>query len=368
MSYPIVVIGAGLSGLYSSYLLDQAGHRVLLVEGRERIGGRIQSETPSSDRHRFDLGPSWFWPGMNLRLETLLKQLGLKSFEQYQSGAFSIEQADGQIIRQSMTWAQQPASHRVEGGMQALTDALSQQFSSRVHLKTATRLTAMTMHSHTIELQFEDQAGVWTQLASQVIVTIPPRLLAQDIQFTPQWPAKMQQRMRDTPTWMAQHAKFVAVYPTAFWREQGWSGTAISQWGPVSEIHDASDSSGQNAALFGFIGANAAYRAGIGEAALRKQILKQLGNIFGDQATAPLSLHLQDWSQQAFTASASDRYPLAMHPQYRNAEVPDEWASRLWLAGTERSAEFGGYLEGALDAAERAVSQLLQQKMAKVGE
>ena len=252
--------------------------------------------------------------------------------------------------------------------MQALTDALSQQFSSRVHLKTATRLTAMTMHSHAIELQFEDQAGVWTQLASQVIVTIPPRLLAQDIQFTPQWPAKMQQRMRDTPTWMAQHAKFVAVYPTAFWREQGWSGTAISQWGPVSEIHDASDSSGQNAALFGFIGANAAYRAGIGEAALRKQILKQLGNIFGDQATAPLSLHLQDWSQQAFTASASDRYPLAMHPQYRNAEVPDEWASRLWLGGTERSAEFGGYLEGALDAAERAVSQLLQQKMAKVGE
>jgi monoamine oxidase len=302
---------------------------------------------------------------MNPRLEALLKRLGLRSFEQYQSGAFSLEQADGHIIRQAMTWAQQPASQRVEGGMQSVVEVLSQQLSSRVHLKTATRLTAMTMHAHAIELQFEDQAGVWTQLASEVVVTIPPRLLAQDIQFAPQWPASMQQRMRDTPTWMAQHAKFVAVYPTAFWREQGWSGTAISQRGPISEIHDASDVSGQHAALFGFIGANATYRAGIGEAALRNQILKQLSHIFGDQAAAPLLLHLQDWSQQAFTASATDRYPLAMHPLYHNAEVPDEWASRLWLAGTERSGEHGGYLEGALDAAERAVAQLLQQKMAK---
>lgn len=367
MSYPIVVIGAGLSGLYSSYLLDQAGHRTLLVEGRDRIGGRILSERSSSAAHRFDLGPSWFWPGMNTRFEKLLKQLGLNSFEQYQSGAFTIEKSDGSIIRQHLSYAQQPASHRVDGGMQSLIEALSQKLSARVNIKTATRLTAMTMHAHAIELQFTSETGVWTQFASQVILTIPPRLLEQDIQFMPDLSTEMLQQMHDTPTWMAQYAKFVAVYPTAFWREQGSSGTVVSQRGPITEIHDASDRFGNNAALFGFIGANAAYRAGIGKDALCKQIIKQLTNIFGDQGASPSSLHLQDWSQEALTASSSDRYPLTMHPNYNNAMVPNEWASRLWLAGTERSREFGGYLEGALDAAEKAVSELLAQKTTKEG-
>ncbi|MCO4093391.1 MAG: NAD(P)/FAD-dependent oxidoreductase [Acidovorax sp.] len=65
MSLPIVVIGGGLSGLYAAHLLEQAGQRVLLIEARERLGGRILSRGHADDRHRLDLGPSWFWPAMN---------------------------------------------------------------------------------------------------------------------------------------------------------------------------------------------------------------------------------------------------------------------------------------------------------------
>lgn len=36
-----VVIGAGLSGLYAATLLEQNGARVAIVEGRDRVGGRI---------------------------------------------------------------------------------------------------------------------------------------------------------------------------------------------------------------------------------------------------------------------------------------------------------------------------------------
>lgn len=361
MSYPIVVIGAGLSGLYSSYLLAEAGHRVLLVEARERIGGRIVSEYAADSEHRVDLGPSWFWPGINPRLEALLATLGLRSFAQHHAGALSIERADGQVLRQAITWAQQPESHRVEGGMQALVEALAARFGERVHVKTGTRLLKMIQHSHAIELQFEDHAGVWSQLAAQVIVTIPPRLLAQDIVMEPAWPLELQQQLRNTPTWMAQHAKFVAVYPTAFWREQGLSGAAMSQRGPLSEIHDASDEHGNVAALFGFVGASASYRAGVGEVQMKRLALAQLSRLFGEQAAQPLQMYLQDWSTEPLTASQSDRHPLAMHPLYRPSPVPAPWQQRLWLAGTEQSAEFGGYAEGALDAAERAVDQVLRQ-------
>ena len=41
--YDVIVLGAGLSGLNSAYQLIQQGYRVLLLEGRERAGGRIQT-------------------------------------------------------------------------------------------------------------------------------------------------------------------------------------------------------------------------------------------------------------------------------------------------------------------------------------
>jgi monoamine oxidase len=37
----VVVIGAGLSGLYAAHLLEENGARVAIVEGRKRVGGRI---------------------------------------------------------------------------------------------------------------------------------------------------------------------------------------------------------------------------------------------------------------------------------------------------------------------------------------
>ena len=37
----VIVIGAGLSGLYAAHLLEEQGARVVLLEGRQRIGGRI---------------------------------------------------------------------------------------------------------------------------------------------------------------------------------------------------------------------------------------------------------------------------------------------------------------------------------------
>jgi phytoene dehydrogenase-like protein len=58
MSYPVVVIGAGLSGLYATRLLQQAGHKVWLIEARERVGGRAYIW--EKDGFTFDMGPSWY--------------------------------------------------------------------------------------------------------------------------------------------------------------------------------------------------------------------------------------------------------------------------------------------------------------------
>ncbi len=359
MSHPVVVIGAGLSGLYASSLLAQAGQRVLLIEARERMGGRVLSQAPTESAHRVDLGPSWFWPDMNPRMKRLVTQLGLSSFPQHTRGAAVVEGQDGKLYKHQSSWEQSPASHRISGGTQALTEAVSAQLGDTVHFQANTRVHAMKMRPHAVELELENASGRWSQLAKQVVVTIPPRLMAQDVAFEPAWPEALIQDMRATPTWMAGQAKFVAAYPTAFWREAGLSGDGMSHRGPMSEIHDASDASGQVAALFGFVGASPSYRAGIGREALQQQSLAQLVRMFGPQAATPLWSSVQDWAQEPLTAAKDDQRPLSYHPMYQGSQVPAEWAQRVWLAGTERSPNYGGYLEGALEAAELAVQGVL---------
>ena len=55
--YDTIVIGAGVSGLTTARLLAQAGQRVLVLEARDRIGGRTW--TDRSDGLVTDLGASW---------------------------------------------------------------------------------------------------------------------------------------------------------------------------------------------------------------------------------------------------------------------------------------------------------------------
>jgi monoamine oxidase len=54
---PVVVVGAGVAGLTAAQALQQAGHRVVVLEGRDRIGGR--TFTAQVGPATVDLGAAW---------------------------------------------------------------------------------------------------------------------------------------------------------------------------------------------------------------------------------------------------------------------------------------------------------------------
>ncbi|AYG67499.1 MULTISPECIES: FAD-dependent oxidoreductase [unclassified Rhizobium] len=358
----IAIVGAGLSGLYAARALNAAGLDVVLLEARDRLGGRIltadEHGLPSEDG--FDLGPSWYWPQMQPAMATLVGQLGLSFFCQNGEGDVIFERMSRERPERYSPTATEQQSMRLAGGTAALVRALVADLPTGRILRGA-QVTAMAIADAGVELTVEAGDGSTSRLlAKQVIAALPPRLLEATVHFAPAQEPETAARWRDTATWMAPHAKFFAIYDRPFWRTDGLSGTAQSMVGPMVEIHDATTASGE-AALFGFIGVGADQRAATGEQALKQASLAQLGRLFGPQALKPRATILKDWAADPLTATADDRAGGA-HPVPGSKEwVSGPWKDRLLLAGSETSSSEPGYLSGAVTAAEQAVAKILSK-------
>lgn len=360
-----LIVGAGLSGLYTAYRLEQMGEDYLLLDARERIGGRILSlsitglSQETSPSNTVDMGPSWFWPQMHPRITQLIDDLMLPIFPQYSQGAYLLEnQPNNTPIRYESGFEQSPTSMRIVGGMQLLVDTLLAALPNhKVQLNS--KVTHVEYHEHaqtTVTITHNNkQANIE---AEQVIFALPLRLLAESISFTPTLPNELTQRFAATTTWMAAHAKFFAIYQSPFWREEGLSGSASSRVGPLVEIHDASTFDGVGA-LFGFVGIDATNRAKAGEALIKQAAIEQLTRIFGSKASTPIDIKILDWSQEVLTATEADHQAPSTHPQYglpASTKALDQF--HWYFAGTEAAQENGGYLEGALESADAVLARL----------
>jgi len=358
---PIVVVGAGLSGLVAAHLLEQLDLDVTLVEARNRIGGRILGRAAKDGMHRFDLGPAWVWPGINPRLADWLRTLGLGLFEQQEHGAGLVELPSQPLRRHAIGFAQQPPSMRIVGGTASLIDALHARL-GRTRVLLGTRVRGLDAGPGSlVGVDFESGGQVGTLVASSVILALPPRLLVSALHWSPALPNELSQRWVNSPTWMAGQAKLLALYRTPFWRAAGLSGSAFSQVGPLVEVHDASDAEGRQAALFGFVGVPVPSRRRMGPQALIGAAVAQLARLFGSEAMAPQAVHLHDWADEAETATPADAQPASAHPAPTSTALPAPWRDRIHLAGSEFAPDFPGYLEGAVRAAELAVHALHAQ-------
>ncbi|MCW7472967.1 flavin monoamine oxidase family protein [Leptospira levettii] len=84
-----IVLGGGLSGLYSAYLLKQTGYDVTVIERGDQFGGRIATYSNPSLGIVQDLGGEWISENQT-DIKSLVKQLGLELVNANVSERFSL--------------------------------------------------------------------------------------------------------------------------------------------------------------------------------------------------------------------------------------------------------------------------------------
>lgn len=330
MKQRVIIIGAGISGLYAAMQLEQQ-FEVTILEARERVGGRAFSI------NGHDMGPSWIWSHHKHALN-LASLLGLEMFLQYTEGMALYQAADVQLFNPP---PQEPAA-RIAGGVGALAEAMKNSL-SEVQIKLGEAVVSVSkkddfLHVTTNSTEYE---------ADFVINTLPPRLAA-NLAYSPPLSTFQAELLRSIPTWMGYVVKVVITYDKAFWRDAGLSGFAFCNSRPLSELHDAVTQN--EAALFGFAGSRYV------DDDFKVKVVEQLTTLFGAKAKEYTKIYVVDWNKEGFTAVAEDLAPLRSHPEYGyNVSAMDE---KLLFSGTESSFSEGGYIEGALSGALQSVEKL----------
>ncbi len=357
MKTEIFIAGAGLAGLSLASSLQKQGIDYWLAEARDRIGGRILSADFGDDDNACgvaDLGPSWIWPGQ-ANIAALLNELELGVFDQYSSGRLVYEDELGQV-RRDLDYSSMGGSLRIDGGIARVPEALAETLpGDAIHLSHRVCAIRENRDGYLVDL---DHAGKTLQVtARKVVLAIPPRVIAGLIEFEPGLPETIMQEMNSVPTWMAGHAKLFAFYEEPFWRAQGLSGDGISRRGPLMEIHDASSANPGRGALFGFVGLPAG-SASREPSRLIDDAVRQLEKMYGSAAANPLEVTLKDWAREEFTATEADQV-ITQHPPYG---LPPGMAALsdkgLLFASTEMAPQFGGFIEGALEASQNVLARL----------
>ena len=358
MHKPVVIIGGGLAGLYAAYNLKKRDIPFLLLEAKASLGGRIASHyLPTNNTIGHDLGPTWIFPHQP-NIQQLVAVLNIPVFEQYTQGDV-LYQASQTAPAQQIAGAGEMQLFRIQNGMDELINALYQQLEPKtVKLEHAVSEVKKLSDGWHISANYQGSRQHYT--CDQLLLALPPRMISQHL--TPHlWADNvLTQRLASVPTWMAGQAKFIATFEHAFWRDKNLSGQCFSRVGPLVEVHDASASGHSHPALFGFIGVPYLQRSKVTREQLTQACLEQLSYFYGEQAYTAKSCIIKDWAEDEFIANKDDQMGVSQHPEFNFSGLSEQLKQlQVYFVGSEFAKHEAGYLEGAINAVDSALANLM---------
>ncbi|GLR17551.1 flavin monoamine oxidase family protein [Portibacter lacus] len=346
----IAIIGAGLTGLTLAYYLRNSGLRVKLIESRNRLGGRIYTKV-SENNTPLEMGATWLG-NKHTHLVKLLHELQIDTFEQ-EIGETAIYEASSMSPHYLAQLPPNPEpSLRISGGSCVLIDRLAShldeediflgQFVKSINLGDD----YIVVKSENLEIK-----------ARKVVSTLPPNLLGSNIDIVPKLPNEAEQIAKQTHTWMGESIKIALTFKEPFWRAKGLSGTIFSNVGPIPEMYDHSNAADSKYALKGFLSGN---YFNVSKEERLTIILKQLRKYYGEKVDAYEEYHELVWRKEANTFTAYEQNVLPHQNNGHHIYAQSFLGGKLFLAGSETSAEFPGYMDGAICSAQNTYERLMQ--------
>ncbi len=240
---------------------------------------------------------------------------------------------------------------RFVGGTTAIPDRLAAEVAQHVLLDAPVQTIEHAADSVTVHCR-----GGRVFRGRRVIVAIPPALAGR-ILYDPPLPGVRDQLTQRMPHASAMKAFF--VYDEPFWRDDGLNGQLISDAGPARMSNDTCVPGHDAGVLLAFLeGEQARQAARRPEAERRSLLTEQLVRTFGPRAGVPAAYVDGEWGERPWTRGCynANLGPLVW-THFGSALTlpvgPIHWAS------TDTASVWSAYMEGAVEAAERAVGEVL---------
>jgi monoamine oxidase len=442
-----IVIGAGFSGLAAALKLKRAGKSVLVVEARDRVGGRIKPGQVAG--LTIDLGG--MWQGSNqTRLEALADDYGCARYPTYLHGNCIAEiegkrlelpgedflsaldddaaeevaalidkiEAIGAALPANAPWAgtgtaaldgqtlaswldlnaRTPGARAAitivtrsvlcaepeqvsllffafylsggngfgaltsaatggaqnfafVGGMHQIADSMARDLGDTIVLSTPVQ--RIGYHEEGVSV-YCDRGVVLS--ARRVIVAMPPPIAGR-IDYDPVLPHArdaLTQRMA-----MGSVIKAWIAYEEPFWRKRGLNGFFLSDRADFNVVFDMTPPNTPMGILSGFFDAGEATKwSARSVEARRREVLSTLVSAFGPEAANPIDYVETDWTTERWSHGCYGAFAPPGVISHFGAALREP-VGRVHWAGTESSAHWAGYVEGAIRSGERAADEIL---------
>lgn len=411
----VAVVGAGFTGLTVASILQRRGASVVVLEARDRVGGKAEAVVDEGGRlvdtgAQFindemsevlalaaDVGASRansFHPGHATTVpqqsaddpwgeaEAVLSMLGDdqlsddRTITQWLAGlavdGVDVSAATSEAVRSvvnGLTCHDSnviPVSYLAQLNRQTPTHVheLQSWFPATMHslavrlaaplagaLRLGCPVRAIHLHDSSVDVVALDQ--VWH--AREVVVATPPSVYG-TLGFTPPLPDDMTQAaLSFIPGTVI---KYLLRYPQPFWLENGRNGTAQFVDPPGLYLADAS--AANIATLVGFVGGTTAVDwARHSQGQRRDAIVHHASVAFGEAARRPLSVVERVWALDEWGGGGYSNVQITHAPEAVStltAGLP-----LVTFASTELAIRFPGYVEGAIVAGRAAALRVLQR-------
>ena len=416
--HDVIVVGAGFTGLTAASHLKDAGLDVVLLEARERVGGKVQSAHPDNGA-RVDTGGQFFCHEMH-HLMALITKHGKKPVTTNSDGRTVFQppalpqEGNARLQQVEHVRAKAKGCDLNDPALQGLTVA---DWIDRQHLpadvassfgrlvkglwcrspeeiaftflasndrRVTNTVPEMefflkdTMHSLAEDIASEIGSVVQTETpvteiaysslgvdiiaggrpftADRLVVALPPVMIRR-LQFFPALPVALQTAL---DAWSPGYTIKVQVsYSAPFWRKRGLNGTIV--WEDPHGLYASDASHDDYAGLVVFVsGPCARHWHPKPQSELGAFLRAKLVDALGAEAGEIQDLVIRDWVDDAWCAGGYGDVLTDLNMVGAEATISDG-ISPLIFASSEMSPSYPGYVEGAIVAGGFAASRVIDE-------